>query len=321
MAAVSGTPARATDGCIVSVVVPTYNGERFLADTLRAVLAQTQPQVELIVVDDGSSDGSMAVAATVAPDALRLQQRNGGVSAARNHGLARARGRYVIFLDQDDIWHPRMLERQVAWLDAHPDIGAVVCRYHHWWPAGGAYPVPESIWGDEPPVDVDPAFSGHVFHQFLVDCWALTSGTMLRHEVVSAAGGFDLGLPYSEDWDLWLRLSRQTQFALLNWPPVLYRHHQVQGSAKMRQRDFRVELLLRHAEQHGLSSDDGRSLTRAQFAEVVAKYQAEFGYDHLDHGNRWIGVRALLAAWARQPRQLRRLALALAGSAGWRPRR
>ncbi len=304
---------------LVSVVVPTFNGERFLGDTLRSVLAQTHPAVEIITVDDGSTDGSAALVAAVAPRALRLSQGNAGVSAARNRGLAAARGRYVIFLDQDDIWHPQQLERQVAWLEQHPECGVAVVPYSHWYPAEGGYAAPETLWPPDPGLVTDPHFTGWVYHQFLWDIWALTSGTLMRREVVAGVGGFDVSLPYSEDWDLWLRLAQETQFALLRWPPILYRQHPVQGSRSLRARDFRVELLLRHASRYGLASADGRAMTPAYFAETLSRYQAEFAYLHLQRGSRWTGVRAMLAAWWRRPRHLRRLAVAAAAALGWRP--
>lgn len=306
---------------LVSVVIPTYNGERFVAETLRAVLAQTHPAVEIVVVDDGSSDGTCRIVQATAPGARLLQQKNARVSAARNKGLEAARGEYVIFLDQDDIWHPEQLARQVAWMQQHGDCGAVVCRYHHWYPVHGSYPVPSAVWPADPGLVSDPDFTGWVYHQFLFDCWALTSGTLLRRSAVLAAGAFDTRLPYSEDWELWLRLSQQVPFALLQWPPVLYRQHPVQGSREVRRRDYRTELLLDHARRCGLKSRDGRAMEPARFDRIVAGYQAEFGYHHLQWGHRWTGVRALLAAWWRAPRQVKRLLLALAGTLGWRPRR
>lgn len=314
------TPGAADGAPLVSVVVPTFNGERFLGDTLRSVLAQTHPAVEIIAVDDGSSDGSVALVREVAPHALRLRQDNAGVSAARNRGLAAARGHYVIFLDQDDIWHPQQLERQVAWLEQHPECGVAVVPYAHWYPADGAYAAPETLWPPDAGLVVDPSFSGWVHHQFLWDIWALTSGTLLRREAVAAVGGFDETLSYSEDWDLWLRLAQQVQFALLRWPPILYRQHPVQGSRSLRTRDFRVELLLRYSSRHGLTSADGRAMAPAHFAETLSRYQAEFAYLHLQRGSRRIGVRSMWAAWWRRPRHLRRLALAVAASLGWRPR-
>lgn len=306
---------------LVSVVVPTYNGEHWVADTLRAVLAQSYLSVEIIVVDDGSTDTTCQVVRQVAPGARLLTQANARVSAARNTGLAAARGEFVIFLDQDDIWHPQQLARQVGWMQHHADCGAVVCRYQHWYPINGRYPEPAETWPPDPGLLTDPEFTGWVYHQFLFDCWALTSGTLMRRAALAAVGGFDVSLPYSEDWDLWLRLSQQVPFALLQWPPVLYRQHPVQGSRAGRTRDYRTELLLRYASRHGLRSADGRTMAPARFAEIIAGYQAEFGYHHLQQGDRWVGVRSLAAAWWRLPRHVKRLALAAAGAMGWRPQR
>jgi glycosyltransferase involved in cell wall biosynthesis len=303
----------------VSVVIPTYNGERFLAETLRAVLAQTLERTELIVVDDGSTDGSFAIAAAEAPHARRVRQPNAGVSAARNHGLRLANGEFVVFLDQDDIWHPQMLERQVAWLDAHPEHDVAVCRYQHWHPQShGGYEPAEQLW---PPLQegADPEFTGWVHHQFLLDCWALTSGTLMRREAVLAVGGFDEALPYSEDWDLWIRLAQRSRFARLQWPTVLYRHHPVQGSRTTRDRDFRCELLEAASRRYGQASRDGRCLPPGEFEGTLSRYRAEFGRHHLQFGSRRTGVVHLWRAWLEQPRQWRWLAQALAGTLGWRP--
>ncbi len=305
---------------VVSVVIPTYNGARFLPDTLRAVLAQTQRGVELIVVDDGSTDDTLAVVAATAPQARVVQQPNAGVSTARNRGLRMAQGRFVIFLDQDDIWHPRMLQRQVDWLQAHAQHDVAVCRYQHWLPRPDAtYQPPEQAWPPEAE-GVDPAFTGWVYHQFLLDCWALTSGTLMRRDAVVAVGGFDEALPYSEDWELWIRLSQRSQFALLAWPPVLYRHHPVQGSRTPRPRDYRCELLKSAVQRYGRASRDGRTLPPGLFERTLARYRAEFGRHHLLHGSRRVGVAQLLGAWLEAPLQWRWLAQAAAGAAGWRPR-
>jgi glycosyltransferase involved in cell wall biosynthesis len=307
-----------SDRSVVSVVMPVFNGAAHLAETLWSVLEQSYQATELIVVDDGSTDDSLRIVAAEAPEARVIRQSNAGVSAARNRGLSEARGRYVIFLDQDDVWHPEQLARQVAWLEAHPDHGAAVCRYHHWRPVNGVYPEPAGIWGTDPGLRIDPAFTGFVYHQFLFDCWALTSGTLLRRDIVSAAGGFDEHQEFGEDWELWLRLSLTTRFACLTWPPVLYRHHHHQGSRIARRRDFRVELLERFATRHGLASADGRAMPAVRFVDILATYRAGFGRHELAHGDRWIGVRALFDAWLRRPGRVRLLLQAVAGCVGWR---
>ena len=113
----------------VSIVMPVYNQERFVEATARSVLGQTFTDLELIAVDDGSRDGSYArLAAIDDPRLTAITQRNGGVSAARNAGIARARGRYVGFIDGDDLWLPEKVERHVRLLDAGPEIDLTFSR-------------------------------------------------------------------------------------------------------------------------------------------------------------------------------------------------
>lgn len=139
------------------------------------------------------------------------------------------------------------------------------------------------------------------------------------YQAVVDCEGFDETLPFSEDWDLWLRLARQVPFAKLNWPPVLYRQHAVQGSRKARPVDYRCQLLLFTAANHGLASRDGRHVPRAEFNRIIARFEADFGYTQLLCGDAALGVRKLLRAWRRRPTAMRPPALALAAALGWRP--
>jgi glycosyltransferase involved in cell wall biosynthesis len=304
----------------VSVIVPLFNGEAFVAETLRSVGAQTLAAFEIIVVDDGSTDASIRVARSAGVPFTLLEQQRSGVSGARNAGLHCASGDYVCFLDQDDIWHLRHLELQLRALSLHPQAGVAVSPYLHWYPVAGRYAEPDAMTPAPPGQDFDLGYSGWVFHQFLLDCWALTSATMIRRDVLMAHGSFDPERPYGEDWELWLRLSLQVPFVKLNWPPVLYRQHAVQGSRLARSIDYRTELLLDAARRHGFVSRDGRAVSRRRFVQRISRFQMEFGCHHLEFGDPGIAVRALLAAWRRDPLRLRYLALALAGAAGWRPR-
>lgn len=308
----------------VSVIVPVSSGEQHLAQTLRAVAGQSLPVHELIVVDDGSPDASAEVAeATAAACGLPLRllrQTCQGVAAARNAGWAAASGELVCFLDQDDVWHPQHLQRQAQVLQEHPEFDVVVSPYLHWFPGPQGHRDPALLWPPLAPPSLDEAFTGWVYHQFMRDCWALTSATMLRHSLLGSSGGFDASLPFSEDWELWLRLSRRHRFAKLNGPPVLYRQHLVQGSRRVRATDYRCELLLAQAALHGLASPDGRAVPEDEFRRLIARYQQAFALHHLQHGSRRLARRALWQAWRRQPASPRALGLALAASLGWRPR-
>lgn len=109
----------------VSAVIPCYNGELFLSEAVLSVLRQTYPVVELIVVDDGSSDRSAEIARSFGSPVKLVQKENGGEGSARNRGIQEARGDLIAFLDADDVWHPDKLAHQVEYLAEHPGVGAV----------------------------------------------------------------------------------------------------------------------------------------------------------------------------------------------------
>ena len=167
------------------MIVPVHNGAAFLGETLRAVAAQTHGNLELIVIDDASSDDSLAVVAACGVAAQVITQLSGGVCRARNRGLAASTGDFICFLDQDDIWHPQHLEKQLACFAAQEEFGVVVSPYQHWYPlSSGGYLSAGSALAPEIPLALDPEFTGWVYHQFLLDCWALTSATMIRRRVL-----------------------------------------------------------------------------------------------------------------------------------------
>jgi glycosyltransferase involved in cell wall biosynthesis len=296
----------------VSVVVPLYNGAPHILQTLDAVFAQTHRPLEVIVVDDGSTDNSREVVAASGHPVRLLQQENGGVCRARNHGARSSQGEFLCFLDQDDIWYPEHLQRQVAVFAQRPDCGVVVSPYQHWYPQETGFAPAAAVKPAMPEGELDAEFTGWVYHQFMLDCWALTSATLMRRQVWDAWGGFDTAQTFGEEWDLWLRLSQVVQFAKLQWPPVLYRQHATQGSRWVRPVDHRVELLLRAQRAHGLCSRDGRCVPTHVFAHTIAKYEMEFGWGHAQFGDRATAVRALLRAWRRAPAKPGYLARALA---------
>lgn len=305
---------------LVSVVVAAYNGERHIAQTMQAVLEQSYPRVQIILVDDGSTDATVALVQQQVPNAQIIKKVNGGVSSARNAGAAAAHGEFVCFLDQDDVWAPHHLHRQMEAIRDRPECGVVVSPYRHWYPAADEDPAAAVSPEPADSLATDPLFTGWVFHQFMRDCWALTSATNIRLDAFRAVGGFDETRSYAEDWDLWLRLSRVTQFVKVCAPAVLYRQHNEQGSRVARPVDHRTALLLEVARTHGLASRDGRAITPQDFNSLIARYQMEFGRHHLQFGQRRLAATALLKAWLRVPQQFRYLAWALVALSGFRPK-
>lgn len=164
----------------VSVVVPVYNGERYLAETLAAIRSQTHPVDEIIVVDDGSSDASADVAAATAPSATILRRPNGGAGAAMNTGVAVARGDLLAFCDADDLWHPDKIERQVAALGANP---------------GAAYSVTDVVNFISPELAVDPDALDDWLFEPMVGYYAAT--LVVRRAAFDEIGPFDESLRHA----------------------------------------------------------------------------------------------------------------------------
>ena len=204
-----GGPGR-KDGPLVSVVIPAYNGERFLAEAIESALAQTYSAIEVIVVDDGSTDGTGAVIDRFGNSVRSLQQKNAGVSNTRNAGIAIAEGDLIALLDADDIWLPDKIERQVGALRAHPQAGLVFCGYTV---------VDEDL---RPRFRVPAPGAGRRIERCLtLDAWGigLASTAMMPRSVFEHIGGFRPGPSVSEDLEFSLRLAAAYPVVVVNDPP------------------------------------------------------------------------------------------------------
>lgn len=305
---------------LVSIIVPSYNCERYIQETLSSVVAQTLQDWELILVDDGSTDRTVELAEGFDPRVRVVRQRNAGVCVARNRGFRESRGRFVNFLDHDDYWYPGKLQCQIDWFERRPDLGVVFTSEIWWHARDGRFPTPAEMQAGDPDDALDESLTGWVYHLFMLDCHALMSATLIRRSALEKVGLFDEALAYSEDWDLFLRLAREVQFARVRWPYTLYRQHARQGSRMARDRDFRTELLLKAERTWGLASPDGRAADRSTFNRTIAKYRMQFGRHHVSCGNIGAGVSALADAWRRDPWHARYLAMAAAALVGWRPK-
>lgn len=217
----------ATSACseLVSVIVPAYNAVKTLGETLRSACAQQGVELEVLVVDDGSTDGSAELAASFGPPVRVLRQTNAGVGAARNRGLAEARGRWIAFLDADDLWEPDKLSRQLELLRARGKAygfcytGIELIDAH-----GSAL---EHVAWSKPGMRPE----GWVFRRLLLGGnFVTTSSVLVLHEIVKQVGQFVTERTFSEDYDMWLRLARRTPFTYVPRPLVRYRFDPVSYS-------------------------------------------------------------------------------------------
>lgn len=204
----------------VSVIVPTHNRPAFLREALASVCAQTYRDVEIVVVDDGSTPAARAATQRVIAEFARGQdllvlgffQPHRGVSAARNRGVRASRGALLAFLDSDDVWLPDKLARQVALFDARPRTQ--ICQTEEIWLRRGVRVNPRAVHRKP---------DGDVFFASLARCVVSPSAVMLRRALFERVGGFDEALPACEDYDLWLRIAVNESVPLIDVPLVLKR--------------------------------------------------------------------------------------------------
>ncbi|MBD2017639.1 glycosyltransferase [Microcoleus sp. FACHB-53] len=208
----------------ISVIVPAYNAERTILETITSVLNQTFSDFELIVINDGSTDKTLELLNTVEDLRLKIfSYENGGESVARNRGISLATGKFMAFLDADDLWTPDKLELQLAALQQHPEAGVV----YSW-----AYYMDEK--GESLQVDQPIFFEGNVYAELLVRDFIVSgSNCMVRREAIESVGEFDPALPCAADWDYWLRLAARWPFVVVPKPQILYRITSNSASSKV----------------------------------------------------------------------------------------
>ena len=203
-----------------SVIVPLYNKAEYIGKTLSSIFAQTCGDYEVIVVDDGSKDGSYDVASAAAQGHAQcriVRQANAGVAAARNRGVELAQGEYVCFLDADDWWEPTFLEEIERLITSYPDAGLYATGYY----------LVRNNKRRVAPIGVEEGFQeGYINYCQTYTrrlCMPVTSSSVaMPRKVFLASGGFRGGITLGEDFDLWIRIALKHRVALLNCPLANY---------------------------------------------------------------------------------------------------
>lgn len=278
----------------ISVVIPCHNAAKWIAGTLQSVLAQQPPPREVIVVDDGSSDGSAELVGRQFPTVQVIRQANAGVAAARNRGLAVATSTWVAFIDADDLWLPGKLQAQLQLLQSQAGARMAYTAWHVW-PSQAA--VPELAWlhgqggGD---ASRWQGASGWIYTDLLLDCVVWTSTVLARRDLFAEIGQFDETLRIGEDYDLWLRASRVTPILRVPQPLALYRMHPASITRRVPERNWQAMVVERALERWGYASPDGRSARKSDVSGALARCWRDFANAQLSGGN---AVLARQAGW------------------------
>ncbi len=199
----------------ISVVIPAYNAERTIVETITSVQQQTLSNFELIVINDGSTDRTLELLQSIEDNRLKVfSYENGGLPVARNRGISHATGEFIAFLDADDLWTPDKLELQLAALQQHPEAGVAYS-----WTSYFLDGEEESTFPFSPIF-----FEGNVYDKLLVNNFiANGSNILVRRNAIESVGEFEPTLKSSEDWDFYIRLAAKWHFVVVPKHQILYR--------------------------------------------------------------------------------------------------
>jgi glycosyltransferase involved in cell wall biosynthesis len=247
---------------LVSVIMPVYNREKYVTDAIMSIINQSYDCVEVVVVNDGSTDGSLEIIQELErlyPNKIIvLNQVNQGQVIARNNAIQKCNGEFVAFLDSDDIWEPQKLELQIPLFKAN--VGLVYC---------GIYQIDDNgnILGEEA---CDDRIQGNIFPQLLVQN-RMTGGTVVvRRDILNNVGVFDEEFKAAENWDLWLRVCFSYEAAVVNLPLVRYRLHDSNMS-----KDF---ILMINAKEQIISKHCSDTNVLSQFPDACRQAYADLSY-------------------------------------------
>jgi GT2 family glycosyltransferase len=224
---------------LVSIIIPTHNRAGLVIRAVTSVLEQTSADLECIVVDDASTDGTEAAVSAIGDARLRYLKNtaNAGAPASRNRGIREARGRYVALLDDDDEWLPEKLDKQLRLFDKTPDcVGLIYSGFYY-------------VSGESGKIisTFHPAHKGAVYPDLLKGCILGSPTPLIKKECFEQAGGFDESLPGCQDWDMWLRIAKVCDFEFIAEPLARHYVHGSQISADLAAKTAaRVQLFEKH---------------------------------------------------------------------------
>lgn len=213
---------------MISVIIPVYNGEKTIIKTLKSVLTQTFSNIEIIIINDGSTDSTLEVISSITDIRIKiLSYSNAGLAASRNRGISESTGKYISFIDADDLWTPDKLEVQLKALHQFPQA-AIAYSWTDYIDVNGKILRPGKR----------TVANGDVFTQ-LLQSNILENGSnpLIISQVFDNIGGFDESLFAAEDWDMWLRLAANYKFACVEKSQILYRVSASSMSTNLRRQE------------------------------------------------------------------------------------
>ncbi|MCG5510352.1 glycosyltransferase [Ectothiorhodospira lacustris] len=285
--------------------MPSYNTGAYIQEAIESVLDQDYPNIELIIVDDGSTDETIDLLKSYGDRITLITQENQGAAAARNAGMAAAAGEYIAFLDSDDIWLPGKLSLQIQHLERHPNISMVYARWQVWKPdTEGRFPAALSYISTPTmgqPASIVPDRSGWLYNRLLFSSLLHTITVVFRRTLIDTIGLFDTTLKRGQDYDYWIRASRVTEIHQLDRILALYRVHGRGCIHKWPHENYERIVVEKALARWGLKGPNQEYTAPADIKKRLADISFDFGYHHYWAGDPQLALRSFAYSATRRP--------------------
>ena len=253
----------------VSVIIPTYNGEKYIREAIDSVLAQSYEDFEIVVVDDGSADNTKEVLDKYEAQIKYIYQENQGRSAARNRGVKESTGEYIAFLDADDLWEVDKLMLQMAYFEKNSNLGLI---YSDALSVRDREVLVPSLFRERRP------YAGRCFDKLLYENFIPTQTVIVKKMVFEAVGGFDESIEVSEDYDLWLKILKKYEISYIDKVLARYRLHNNNVSQDIEKMSLAHHNIL-------LKNIHSSKLNIIFKKNIVSKFYYKVGYNFFNANN------------------------------------
>ena len=276
---------------LVSVIIPCYNAEKYIVETIQSVISQTYENLEIIVINDGSTDRSVELIQTIIdPRCKLISVENGGVSKARNIGIKASKGDFIAFLDADDLYQKTNIEEKIVFLQQHPSLALV----HSF----------EEVFDSESKqiIEIAKGKKGKVLNTLLSlkeKVIHSPSSVVIRRELLDKIGGFNEKLSTSADWEFWVRSAKQSSFGMLPKALTKYRIHDAQMHMNVSKMEHDMLLSFQ------LHKDEGTFGTQQFYKLCLAKLELTLALSYIGDNKKYIkGMNFILRSIFHSPKPL-----------------
>ncbi len=274
------------DQPLVSVIIPCYNNAGHIATAIDSVMAQDYANIEIIVINDGSTDNSIEVLQQYGDKITLLTQQNQGPAVARNSGMTAARGDFIAFLDGDDIWLPGKITAQVNYLKHNPQTGLCYTSWLVWDQSQPLAGLLAQLPNTADLAELVADRSGWLYTKLLEVSAVCTITVMLRAEIVRAVGLFNKDYAIGEDHDYWIRVSRHCQIDKLSAVYAVYRQNPYSTTKKLHPQNYSLQVLQSALANYGRSCPSGKQVSQSEVNRLLGERHFAYGYNAMLKGSR-----------------------------------